>query len=158
MEDRDPVVVVDISLKDTLMPRIEPVNSPDDVSNASDDPAALKDRLFELFMERFDDMQLRRTEVVRAVTDGMDAVFRRGDACRARAEMMPILAAMDQILGAAGVETTGVSGKVKIASITMMYLIVLKKWVADDSADLGVTMAELDRRLDQWIRVSAWMG
>ena len=135
-----------------------PVNSPDDVSSASDDPEDLKDRLFELFMERFDDMQARRAEAVQMVTDGMDAVFRRGDACRARAEIMPILAAMDQILEAASVPTGGVSGKVKIASITVMYLIVLKKWVVDDSADLGVTMAELDRRLDQWIRVSAWMG
>ena len=135
-----------------------PVNSPDDVSNASDDPEDLKDRLFELFMERFDDMQVRRAEAVQMVTDGMDAVFRRGDACRARAEIMPILAAMDQILEAASVPTDGVSGKVKIASITVMYLIVLKKWVVDDSADLGVTMAELDRRLDQWIRASAWMG
>lgn len=148
---------MDISLKDTLMPRKHPVNSPDDSSPRSDDPLILKDRLFELFMARFDEMQTRRAEAVRAVTSDMDAVFRRGDACRARAAMMPLLAAMNQILEEAGVEIEGVSGKVKIASILIMYLIILKKWLKDDSADLSTTMVELDRRLDQWIRAQGWL-
>ena len=139
------------------MPRTQPVNSPDDSSGSADDDLALKDRLFELFMARFDTMQERRPEMVRQVTNGMDTDFCHGDACRPPVLAGPYMIAMDQILTDAGVSTDGIPGKVKIASITIIYVIVLKKWIKDDSEDLGVTMAELDRRLDQWIRLKKWM-
>lgn len=131
---------------------------PDDHPLLGGDSGCIKDRLFELFMARFDAMQEYRAGFIRLVDDTAGAVFRRGDACLARTVALPILKAMGGVLTTVGVQTDGIKGKVKIASMTLVYIMSLRKWVKDESGDLGMTMAELDHRLDQWLRVNDWVG
>lgn len=54
---------------------------------------------------------------------------------------------MTWMMEAAGIETLGLRGALKVAGLTGVYLKVLKTWTEDDSPDLAKTMAALDKDL-----------
>ena len=54
---------------------------------------------------------------------------------------------MSWTLEAAGIETSGMKGAIRVAGLTGIYINVLRTWIEDDSEDLSKTMAALDRNL-----------
>ena len=102
-----------------------------------------RDRLFEIMMERFDLLNEDREAIVSIlksfVTDPKQAVISLPHLGRSMAWM----------LEAAGMDTNGVKGAIKVAGLTGVYLYVLKQWMNDESADLSKTMAALDKGLNR---------
>lgn len=103
----------------------------------------VRDRLFDLLMERFDSLNARR--------DGVLAIA-RSTRCDPRDAMrsLPYLRhSMASTLEAAGESASGIAGHMKIAGLTGLYLKVFKEWMRDESDDLSATMAALDKSLGQ---------
>ncbi|MCB9991058.1 MAG: TetR family transcriptional regulator [Rhodospirillales bacterium] len=108
-----------------------------------------RDRLFDLLMERFDALNDDRDGVLSILNslwcDPKQAVIN-----------LPHLGrSMSWMLEAAGIETSGIRGAIKIAGLTALYLKTLKTWSTDDSPDMGKTMAALDQSLG---RAEQWAG
>ena len=114
-----------------------------------DNSLSPRERLFDLLMERFDMLNEERDAVLSILSsfypDPKQAVI-----------ALPHLAqSMTWMLEAAGIETTGLRGAVRVAGLTGLYLKTLWAWKNDDSADMPKTMAELDKNLE---RVERWAG
>jgi hypothetical protein len=56
---------------------------------------------------------------------------------------------MSWMLEAAGMDTLGLGGAARLFGLTGIYIKNLKVWVSDESADLGKTMASLDKDLSR---------
>jgi AcrR family transcriptional regulator len=99
-----------------------------------------RDRLFDLIMRRFDVLLPRRQAFRILLRDSF------GDP-----ESLLTLPAwhgsMVWVLEAAGIPTAGWRGRLRIHVLAGVYLLVLRTFFDDDSADLTRTMAVLDRRL-----------
>ena len=108
---------------------------------APDNDVSERDRLFEIMMERFDALNEHRDGVIAIldtfIPDPKQAIVSLPHLCRSMAWM----------LDAAGIPTGGVKGVMKIMGLTALYLKTLRTWREDDSADMGKTMAELDKNL-----------
>lgn len=100
-----------------------------------------KDRLFEILMERFDCLNKNRESVVSILKSFMP------DPKQAVISLPHLGRSMSWMLEAAGIDTSGVKGAIRVAGLTMVYLNVLRTWAKDDSEDLSQTMAALDRNL-----------
>ena len=113
-------------------------------SHASPDPSMTeRDRLFDILMERFDVLNDNRDAVVSILKsftlDPKQAVISLPHLGRSMAWM----------LEAAGIDTSGVKGAIRVAGLTIVYLNATRHWMTDDSADLSKTMAALDRSLNR---------
>lgn len=108
--------------------------------DAEDSP---RDRLFDLLM--------RRLDVLNAHREGVRAVLRdlRRDPLAALAQQPALDRSMRWTLEAAGLARPGPLGLVKVRALGVLYLVVLRTWMDDDSEDMARTMAALDRRLRQ---------
>lgn len=97
-----------------------------------------RDRLFEILMERFDILNDNRAAVISILKsftlDPKQAVIGLPHLGRSMAWM----------LEAAGIDTNGIKGAVKVTGLTAVYLNTLYHWMKDDSGDLPKTMAALD--------------
>jgi AcrR family transcriptional regulator len=102
----------------------------------SDDAPDVHDRLFEAVMARLEGMQPHRAAVI---------AIGRAEGARL-APRFPFTARA--LLEAAGVDTGGVRGKLRIAAMTAVWARVLQVW-RDDEGALNRTMAEIDKRLRQ---------
>lgn len=102
-----------------------------------------RDRLFDILMERFDILNEDRAAIVSILnsfhTDPKEAVIAFPHLGRTMAWM----------LEAAGTDTAGTKGAARVAGLGVVYLATLRIWKDDDSADMGKTMAALDRYLDR---------
>lgn len=112
----------------------------ENVGTASPDEEP-RDRLFEIMMERFDIIGEHREAVLSMLssfkTDPKQAVI-----------SLPHLArSMTWMMEAAGLDTSGIKGAIRVTGLTLVYANVLRVWMADDSADLAKTMAALDKSL-----------
>ena len=103
----------------------------------------VKDRLFDIMMERFDLMNQDReavSNIVRTLNpDPIDML----ENC------MRLKNSVTWMLEAAGLDTNGVSGKIRIKGLAFIYMVTLKTWLDDNSPDLSSTMARLDKLLKQ---------
>lgn len=107
---------------------------------APDKDDKTKDRLFDLLMRRFEGLKPHRKAVRSMAWDSL------GDPA-ALVALKRLLASMGWMLEAAGVPTAGVAGLAKRRILLLAYASVLVVFLRDESADLGKTMAALDRRL-----------
>lgn len=102
---------------------------------------SVKDKLFDSLLRRFDYLQLRRAGVV--------ALLRYlpffPPFALALAEMN--LVSMGWLLTGAGVDATGVAGKLKKRGLLVVWLYALRAWAEDESPDLTATMAAVDTGL-----------
>lgn len=102
---------------------------------------SVKDRLFDLFMRRFDAMAPHKAALRNIVAGlGRDPL----------AALCLVPGAMKGIAGlaaAAGVGTRLPFGPLKIKALAAVYLGTFRVWLADESADAAKTMATLDRSL-----------
>jgi hypothetical protein len=67
------------------------------------------------------------------------------------------LNAMTWTLESAGISTAGLAGKFRVKGLAAIYLAALGIWIDDDTPDLAKTMAFLDRRLKQSMRVASFL-
>lgn len=108
-----------------------------------DDDLSVRDQLFDVLMERFDALNQYRRGVMSVldsfIPDPKQAVISLPHLCRS----------MSWMLEAAGCDTTGIKGALKVTGLTGVYLNVLRTWRDDDSPDLSKTMAALDKHLDR---------
>ena len=98
--------------------------------------ALAHDRLFEAFMARLETMQPHRDALIAiARTEGVALAPRLPRTARALAE-------------AAGVDTAGPRGALRLTALTAVWARTLQVW-RDDEGALNRTMAEIDRRLKE---------
>lgn len=102
-----------------------------------------KDRLFEILMERFDVIHQNRAALLSILTSFMP------DPKQAVISLPHLARSMHWMLEAAGMPSNGVKGALRLASLTGAYLMTLKVWMKDESQDLSLTMAALDKNLDR---------
>jgi len=100
-----------------------------------------RDRLFDVLMRRFDALDAHR--------DGLKAVL-KATSCDPLALVcgaFGLRRSMAAMLEAAGLSASGVVGLLRIKGLSAVYLMALRAWLGDDSADKAHTMAVLDRAL-----------
>lgn len=118
----------------------------------ADDPAPVRDRLFDVLMRRFEAMAPDRTayrSILRAVA--LDPRAAPALLCR-------LGRAMALMLEAAGLSAAGPCGVVRVKGLAAVYLSVLPVFFKDDGADLAKTMAALDKGLRRAGRVMEWLA
>ncbi len=108
-----------------------------------------RDRLFDVMMTRL--------EILSQTRAGARAILKsfKTDPKQAVIELPHLGRSMSWMLEAAGIETGGLKGSLKIAGLLALYIYTLRVWQDDDSADLGKTMAALDRNLgraEEWAK------
>lgn len=123
-----------------------------DSAGAADLSVSARDRLFDILMERFDVLNEYRPAIVSILEsfkcDPKQAVI----AC-------PHLArSMNWMLEAAGEDTQGIRGAMKVAGLTAVYIKTLRVWREDESPDLARTMAALDKDLSRAERLANTLG
>lgn len=65
---------------------------------------------------------------------------------------------MAWMLEAAGLESRGLKGILRVQGLTALYLLTLKTWLVDDSPDLGKTMVFLDNGLAKLERAARFLN
>lgn len=96
-----------------------------------------RDALFEVVMSRLDALEPHRAALKSIAADtGLDPALIAG-----------FLASQSGMLDAAGIDTDGVEGRMKVAGLASVYASVLRTWLDDDDPGRARTMAALDRRL-----------
>jgi len=106
-----------------------------------DPSVSVRDRLFDILMERFDILNDDRDAIVMILRS-----FKL-DPKQAVISLPHLGRSMSWMLEAAGIETSGMRGAVRVAGLTSIYLNVLRIWKDDDSPDMSKTMAALDKNL-----------
>ncbi len=107
-----------------------------------------RDRVFDLLMRRFDALQPYRAAL---------AALRRDlpfDPPSALAAGAGLLCSMRLMLEAAGIACNGIGGAIAVKLTAASYLAAAHTWSRDESPDLALTMAVLDRRLrgiERWL-------
>lgn len=102
-----------------------------------------KDRLFEVLMARFDQLQAHRA-----------AVISISNAAQRDPRLMSLFLcalpkSMRHMLDCAGLRATGVEGQVKARVLALLWLQAARHWIKDDSPDMERTMAKLDEELSK---------
>ncbi len=120
-----------------------------EAASGPDSGLSIRDRLFDLLMERFDVLNENRAGVTSIIKsfcyDPKQAVI-----------SLPHLGrSMSWMLEAAGADTGGVKGAIKVAGLSGLYIKTLRVWKNDESPDMGKTMAALDKYLG---RAERWAG
>jgi ubiquinone biosynthesis protein COQ9 len=115
----------------------------------ADDEASVRDRLFDLLMARFEAMQAQRPAIER--------LFRtaRRDPGLAAFFAVEMPKSFRRLADAAGVDTGGYFGLLRVKALVMLHLAVMRAWLDDETSDLSHTMTALDERLaraERWAR------
>ena len=114
-----------------------------DAAGTPDVSSSERERLFDVIMERFDLIGRDRG----AVTSILKSFG--SDPKQALISLPHLGRSMNWTLEAAGIETSGIKGAVRLAGVVTIYMLVLREWMQDESPDLSRTMAALDRQLDR---------
>jgi ubiquinone biosynthesis protein COQ9 len=111
------------------------------VDDGSD--GTVREQLFDVLMRRFDVLQQYR--------GGVQAVLRALPFDPGLALMLAVetRTSMGWMAQAAGLDTGGIAGAIRLTGLVGVWMQALRAWDRDDSADLGGTMAALDRALDR---------
>jgi AcrR family transcriptional regulator len=105
------------------------------------DAGTIRDRLFDIIMRNFDALEPHRAAVAVLVGDLPRSPL------AALCQGARMLRSVAWMAAAAGVDTSGPLGIVRVKAIAAAYLLVLRAWLADESTDKSRTMAALDRVL-----------
>ncbi|WP_374384354.1 TetR family transcriptional regulator [Dongia sp.] len=107
-----------------------------------------KDRLFDLLMRRFDHLQQHR--------DAYATLLRELPTTPIEAAEMScqVARSMSLTLETAGVSASGLRGLLRVQGLIAIYAAGLRAWRRDDSPDLSKTMAEIDKRLSQAVKIT----
>ncbi len=113
------------------------------LEGAADGADSIRDRLFDLVMRRLDALEPYRP-AVRALVRDLPR-----DPTVALCTGPRFLNAMRWMAEAAGVETGGIGGILRVNGLAAVYLATMRTWLDDDSEDKASTLAALDRSLRQ---------
>lgn len=102
---------------------------------------AVRDRLFELIMARFDALQSHKDAVRALLPD------RARDPALALFFALGLPRHIATLASAAGVATAGVTGALRVKALTALYLKVTRVWLRDATEDQAKTLAALDKAL-----------
>ncbi|WP_073955714.1 TetR family transcriptional regulator [Thalassospira sp. TSL5-1] len=102
------------------------------------------DRLIDIIMARFDALAPYRPALKSILKDFGDVGLADG----ARAAKTGFTS-MRWMLEAAGFETGGLQGCLRVTGLTAIYARCFRQWLDDDTPDYGPTMALLDKSLSQ---------
>ena len=101
-----------------------------------------RDRLFDILMERY--------ETLGEYRDGIISILNsfKCDPKQIVIFMPHLCHSISRMIDAAGMETNGIIGTCKVTVITGIYVnVLIRTWKDDTSADLGKTMAALDKNI-----------
>jgi len=110
---------------------------------------APRERLFDVLMRRLDAMAPYR-EALREIT-----AWLRRDPVAALAMNQSVINSMRFMLEAAGIDSEGVAGAIKLQGLAFAWARVVAVWLDDSESELSKTMAELDRELTRGERAVA---
>jgi AcrR family transcriptional regulator len=108
-----------------------------------------KERLFDVLMRRIDALKPYR-DALQSISD-----WARGDLLGSAALNSVILNSMRFMLEAAGIDSEGPVGTLKLQGLAIAWRRVLETWFEDDDPGLSATMAALDRELTRGDRLVA---
>ncbi len=117
------------------------------------DAAAVKDRLFEAVMARFDALSPHKDAIRVMMRElpgdpvALGCFLHRG-----------LRQGLDWMLASAELDAGGLSGVVRRKLLGGIYLDTLQVWLKDDGADMAATMAHLDKRLEQGLGLLTGRG
>ena len=100
-----------------------------------------KERLFDVLMRRFDALTPYRLAIAEI------ARWARGEPLAAAALNRMVVNSMRFMLEAAGIESDGAVGALKLQGLTIAWARLVNVWLDDDDPGMAATMAELDRTL-----------
>ena len=110
---------------------------------------APRERLFDVLMRRLDAMAPYR-EGLREIT-----AWLRREPVAALAMNQSIVNSMRFMLEAAGIDSQGVAGAIKLQGLAFAWMRIVAVWLDDSEPELSKTMAELDRELTRGERAVA---
>ncbi|MBO0763165.1 MAG: TetR family transcriptional regulator [Hyphomicrobiaceae bacterium] len=96
-----------------------------------------RDALFDIIMTRFD--------VLAPYKKALQSISASGPTDLGLAR--PVLSSMHWMLEAAGINTEGAGGSLRVTGLAALYASVFRTWLQDDDPGHARTMAALDRRL-----------
>ncbi len=102
---------------------------------------SVRDRLFDVLMQRFDALEPHRGAVQRLLED------LPRDPAAALGVLPGLLVSMGWMLEAAGLSSGGWQGAFKAKGLAVVWLATLRVWLVDEGPDYPRTMAALDRNL-----------
>lgn len=102
---------------------------------------APRERLFDVLMRRFDAMAPYKSGLKEVVG------WLRRDPIAASRFNQPLLNSMRFMLEAAGIDSEGLSGALKLQGFALTWVRLVDVWLEDSDPDLSKTMAALDREL-----------
>ena len=110
-----------------------------------------RERLFDVVMARFDQLQQHRAGVLALLaalrTDPATGLLLYGATLRS----------MRWMLDAAGIPTAGLTGQLRVHGLLAVWAYALRAWERDEGADLPATMAALDRALDRAVQAEGML-
>lgn len=113
------------------------------VPGAALDGNTPRDRVFDVLMRRIDALQPHRAGVLRLAED------LKRDPLLALLIVARLPLSMAWMLEAAALDASGLAGLARAQGLAAVWLAVIRAWAQDETADLGPTMAALDRALDR---------
>lgn len=112
----------------------------------------IKDRLFDILMERFEILNENRAAVLSILhamgREPKQILYSGSFLCRS----------MGKVLDIAGTSPGGWCGMVRVAGLSAIFGRVLMVWKMDESPDMPKTMAALDKSLSQAGQVARWLN
>ena len=99
------------------------------------------EKIFSLLMARFDILQTFR-EGIKNILNDITV-----DPLPFISELPHFLSTIKFTLELAGVETVGICGKIRIKAFACIYAVTIYSWLSDESPDLNITMASLDKNM-----------
>lgn len=116
-----------------------------DGDDMSDETA--RERLFDVLMRRFDALAPHK-RALRSLSDSA-----RRDPALALALSRISAVSQNWMLTAAGIDSGGVFGLIKVQGLVLAYMRVFRVWLGDEDPGLAKTMSALDRELRRGERV-----
>ena len=143
IEDKNDVLVVLGRMIDRRV--LEVIGEPDP-------SISTRDQLFDILMERY--------EILNDYRSGLVPILEsfRFDPKQLVISCPHLARSMSWMLEAAGIDTNGLRGAVKVAGLTGVYIKTLRVWKEDESADLAKVMAALDKDLGRAEQVANTLG
>ena len=112
-------------------------------TQAGSDPAARYDALLDILMSRFETLQTHRDAVMRLVRE-MPRDPKTLLQCLPQSQRT-----FAYLAAAAGYPDKGLAARLLVKAISAVWLATQRDWMRDESSDLSVTMASLDRNLSR---------
>ncbi len=119
--------------------------------NVTDSDEPLKDKLFDMVMQRFDALAPYRAGLLRLIEDMQTHPISAIVLCLET--VCGFNRSMALMYEMAGMSTSHPRALLGVVGLKIVYLSTLRTWKHDDSADLSATMATLDKGLSRLINV-----